>query len=88
MRDLHLLNEQARELSVAVDLFNAQRQLMQADRDAKVARREMLDNAVDELARRRWLEALGRREFALETIEQLEQIIGLSDAIAAELPKP
>lgn len=85
IKDIHLLNAYDREIDVAVQLLAAQRQFFQASRDAKRLRREMVGQAVDELARRRWLDALGRREDALEAIEQLEEVIGLSDAITSEM---
>lgn len=69
------------EVHFAFKLLDARRRFLKADREAKAAREEMIDRAVDQLARRRWLEALGRRELAAEDVERLESVMGYSDAI-------
>jgi hypothetical protein len=83
-----LINEHTTAVRVAITLFNAQRQLLQTERDIRLARSEMAQDPGDELARRRWLEALGRREFALEALERLEGVIATSDEFNEELQKP
>jgi hypothetical protein len=73
------------EVNFAFKLLDAKRRFLQADREAKRAREEMIDRAVDQLARRRWLEALGRRELAAEDIERLESVIELSDDVTGRM---
>jgi hypothetical protein len=75
------------EVGFAFRLMDARRRFLQADREVKEAREAMIEQAVDQLARRRWLEALGRREIAAEETERLETVMGLSDELGGEILK-